>query len=161
MRQAQPPWRAFSQEETCARGPAYVVDAIAAGKRAADAIGKYLRGEPVEPYVAEKAPESLPEAEVTSLKSTIESLPRIEAPEEAPEARVDDFREVELSIQGRGGQARGRPVPRKQDRGVHRVRRMREKMRGRGHRLRNEGRGNGAAFRRHRPRPRLRPLRPH
>ena len=49
----------------------------------------------MESHVAEKAPESLPEAEVTSLKSTIESLPRIEAPEEAPETRVEDFREVE------------------------------------------------------------------
>jgi len=86
----------FSGGDVCT-GPAYVVDAIAAGKRAARAINRYLKGEPIEEAVDErKGPERLGASEVESLKGSIVPSPRIGAPEEPTEARIADFREVAL-----------------------------------------------------------------
>ena len=77
-------------------GPAYVIDAIGAGKRAARAISRYLQGEPVEAPGADRAPELLTEAEVAVLKGSIAPSSRIGNPEEPPETRIVDFREVAL-----------------------------------------------------------------
>ena len=85
----------FAGGDVCT-GPAYVIDAIAAGKRAAAAIGRYLKGEPIEAAVAERAPGRLTEAEVESLKTSIVLSARIMSPEASPEARIADFREVSL-----------------------------------------------------------------
>ena len=52
-------------------GPAYVVDAIAAGKKAARSIGKYLKGEPVTADNDNKKPEQLSEAELDVLSKKV------------------------------------------------------------------------------------------
>ncbi|MCX7681841.1 MAG: FAD-dependent oxidoreductase [Anaerolineae bacterium] len=76
-------------------GMAFVVDAIAAGHRAARSIDAYLRGEPVQPrpspgvaVLSEKEAREL----VASGKAS--ALPRHEAPAAPPGERVCDFREV-------------------------------------------------------------------
>jgi heterodisulfide reductase subunit A len=77
-------------------GPAYVVDAIAAGKRAARSISKYLRGETINAEVTEAEPEKLNEAELVEVSKRIEKAGRIHMAEEPIEERIIDFREVVL-----------------------------------------------------------------
>ena len=77
-------------------GPAYVVDAIAAGKKAARFIGKYLKGEPVAAESTEKKPEQLSEAEVGDLSKKVAAAARLPMPEEQVGERIGDFREVAL-----------------------------------------------------------------
>jgi heterodisulfide reductase subunit A len=77
-------------------GPAYVIDAIAAGKKAARAIGKYLKGEPVTPEAPEDSPEKLSDEEVAVLSAKTASAPRIPMAEEPITQRITDFREVAL-----------------------------------------------------------------
>jgi heterodisulfide reductase subunit A len=77
-------------------GPAYVVDAIAAGKRAARSISKYLRGESIVADVAETEPQKLSEVELSTLSKRIEKAARIHMAEEPTEKRISDFREVAL-----------------------------------------------------------------
>jgi heterodisulfide reductase subunit A len=77
-------------------GPAYVVDAIAAGKRAARSISKYLRGESIIEDATESEPDKLSEAELTELSKKIEKAGRIRMSEEPVGERITDFREVTL-----------------------------------------------------------------
>ena len=77
-------------------GPAYVVDAIAAGKRAARSISKYLRGESIIEDAAESVPERLNEAELAALSKRIEKAARIHMSEEPIEERITNFREVAI-----------------------------------------------------------------
>lgn len=77
-------------------GPAYVVDAIAGGKKAARSISKHLRGEPVIADTVEGKPEQLSEAELTELAGRINKAERIHMPEEPVDKRITDFREVSL-----------------------------------------------------------------
>jgi heterodisulfide reductase subunit A len=77
-------------------GPAYVVDAIAAGKRAARSISKYLRGESIIADAKEAEPEKLNEAELAGLSKRIEKAARIHISEEPIEERITNFREVAL-----------------------------------------------------------------
>lgn len=77
-------------------GPAYVVDAIAAGKRAAMSINRYLRGEAVIADTTVAKPDKLSDAEVAELSCRIPRAERILMPEESIEERVADFREVAL-----------------------------------------------------------------
>ncbi len=77
-------------------GPAYVVDAIAAGKRAARSISKYLRGESIIEDAAESVPEKLNEAELAALSKRIEKAARIHMSEEPIEERITNFREVAI-----------------------------------------------------------------
>ena len=79
-----------------ATGPAYVVDAIAAGKRAARSISKYLRGESIIEDAAESVPEKLNEAELAALSKRIEKAARIHMSEEPIEERITNFREVAI-----------------------------------------------------------------
>ena len=80
-------------------GPAYVIDAIAAGKKAARFIGSYLRGEAVAADVAETKPQQLSEAEVAALTGKYAKAPRIHMPEEPVAERITNFREVALGYQ--------------------------------------------------------------
>jgi heterodisulfide reductase subunit A2 len=75
-------------------GPAYVIDAIAAGKRAARSIGRYLKGEPPasERWIAET--ERLSESEVAALETTVAKVKRIPMIERLPGERITDFNEV-------------------------------------------------------------------
>ncbi|MCL0069169.1 FAD-dependent oxidoreductase [Dehalococcoidia bacterium] len=77
-------------------GPAFAIDAIAAGKRAARSIDRYLNGEPMEVEEEEGKPERLSEEEVKSLKEQFPAEKRVEMSEEAVSERVADFREVAL-----------------------------------------------------------------
>jgi heterodisulfide reductase subunit A2 len=77
-------------------GPAYVIDAIAAGQKAARSIDGYLKGESIVAEPAAKKPEKLTEDEVTALKGTVARASRFHMPERMPGARVADFREVAL-----------------------------------------------------------------
>ncbi len=77
-------------------GPAFVIDAIAAGKKAARSMSRYLRGEPLVEEAHPRAPEKLSEEEVAGLGAWVGAAQRIRMPEETPEARAGDFREAAL-----------------------------------------------------------------
>ena len=77
-------------------GPAYVVDAIAAGQRAALSISRYLKGEPVIAASERKKPEKLTGAEVADLGARIPRTERIRMPEANVEERVANFEEVAI-----------------------------------------------------------------
>lgn len=76
-------------------GPAYVVDAIAAGQKAARSISAYLRGEDVSAAI-EKRPERLSEAEMEGLAARFPRTRRLPMPELSVEERVTNFAEVAL-----------------------------------------------------------------
>ncbi len=75
-------------------GPAYVVDAIAAGQRAAKSMSRYLKGEAIVASNERKEPERLTEAEVAELTVTYPRADRISMPEVSVEDRVTNFGEV-------------------------------------------------------------------
>jgi len=77
-------------------GPAYVVDAIAAGQRAAKSISRYLKGEPVTVANERKKPERLTDAEVADLKVRYPQEERIHMPEVNVEERIKNFGEVAI-----------------------------------------------------------------
>ncbi|MCX5810989.1 MAG: FAD-dependent oxidoreductase [Proteobacteria bacterium] len=77
-------------------GPAYVVDAIAAGQKAALSISSYLRGEELTTYKVKKEPEKLSGNEVAELAGRIKKIERIPMPERPVEQRIADFNEVAL-----------------------------------------------------------------
>ena len=77
-------------------GPAFVVDAIAAGKKAARSIDRYLKGESLELKEEEREPEKLSEKEVEELKKRFPSKKRVKMREEPAEKRIKDSREVAL-----------------------------------------------------------------
>ena len=77
-------------------GPAYVVDAIAAGKRAARAISKFLKGEPVNADFSEAEPGQMTEEELAAVSKRFPKAARVVMPEEPVEVRLTDFREVAL-----------------------------------------------------------------
>lgn len=86
-------------------GPAYVVEAIAAGKKAARAISRYLKGEPAVPGIPEPAPQKLSEAEVAELAGKVMPATRIHMNEEPVTDRISDFREVALGYEPHDAQA--------------------------------------------------------
>jgi heterodisulfide reductase subunit A len=75
-------------------GPAYVVDAIAAGQKAARSINRFLKGEPVTTANDRKKPEKLTEVEAADLIKRYPRLERISMPEKNVEERVTNFGEV-------------------------------------------------------------------
>jgi heterodisulfide reductase subunit A-like polyferredoxin len=79
-------------------GPAYAIDAIAAGKRAAKSIDLYLRGIKDETYSEQHQPQKLTEMEVESLKGLVPSRKRVEMGEVPVSERLDNFREVALGF---------------------------------------------------------------
>ncbi|MFC1859976.1 FAD-dependent oxidoreductase [Chloroflexota bacterium] len=77
-------------------GPAYVIDAIAAGKRSARSIDLYLQGEPIEVEEEEKKPEKLSPEEIEDRKKRFLSQRREKVKQESIGERLKDFREVSL-----------------------------------------------------------------
>ena len=77
-------------------GPAFVIDAIAAGKKAARSIHQCLGGQHLEPAEEWKEPEKLSEAEIKDRKNRVASKNRVAMREEPSEERVRDFSEVAL-----------------------------------------------------------------
>ena len=77
-------------------GPAFVIDAIAAGKKAACSIERYLSGEPIKIEEGEKEPEKLSAAEIEDRRKRFPSQKRMKVREEKIKDRIKDFREVAL-----------------------------------------------------------------
>ncbi len=77
-------------------GPAFVIDAIAAGKKAARSIERYLNGEPIEVEEEKKEPEKFSAAEIEDRKKRFPSQKRAKMGEEKVKDRIKDFREVAL-----------------------------------------------------------------
>ena len=76
-------------------GPAMVIDAIAAGKKAALSIDEYLKGEPLTPKDDARVPQELSKKEIRALKKRFPLKNRVKAKEVKPERRIKGFREVE------------------------------------------------------------------
>ena len=77
-------------------GPAFVIDAIAAGKKAAHSIHQYLTGQPIEGEEPWKEAEKFSQEEIKDRKKRFPSRNKVEMKEEPVEKRVQDFREVAL-----------------------------------------------------------------
>ena len=77
-------------------GPAFVIDAIAAGRKAARSIDRYLNGEPLEVDAIEKEPAKLSEEEVKKLKQRFPSRKRANMREEPVDKRTKGFGETAL-----------------------------------------------------------------
>jgi heterodisulfide reductase subunit A-like polyferredoxin len=75
-------------------GAAYVIDAIAAGKKAARSIDRYFKGEPIEVKEEKTEPERLSEKETAALKLRFPSRKRVQMRELSVAERVNNFREV-------------------------------------------------------------------
>jgi heterodisulfide reductase subunit A len=76
-------------------GPAMVIDAIAAGKKAAQSIDEYLKGEVLTSKESKITPRKLSEEEISALKQRFPRQNRVKAKELASEARARSFEEVE------------------------------------------------------------------
>ncbi len=78
-------------------GPSSVIEAIAQGKRAAQAIDNFLNDRPVADGIKPPPERENPvcEADLKELKRVTAKVPRVTAKEEDAKARVKDFREVE------------------------------------------------------------------
>ncbi len=77
-------------------GPTFVIRAIASGRRAALAVDKYLRGDESRVLIPdEKTTEGVEPARLAQEEETVELTGRMELPQESPQERVADFREVE------------------------------------------------------------------
>ncbi len=92
-----------------AAGPGALIKAIAAGRRGALSIDRYLRGAPLlTPRELLPLPtHELTEAEIADLLAhkQVDLRPRVETPKAPVEARVGDFREVELCLSEEQAQA--------------------------------------------------------
>jgi heterodisulfide reductase subunit A-like polyferredoxin len=77
-------------------GPAFVIDAIAAGKKAARSIHQYLNGQPVGAEESWKEPERFSQKEIDDRKKRFPSRTKVKMREEPVEERMRDFREVAL-----------------------------------------------------------------
>ncbi len=77
-----------------ASGPGSVIQAVAAGKRAAESIGKYLNCENMEADLFEETLRPFPEELLPSLKN-IEKKKRAVAEELSVSKRLEDFQEIE------------------------------------------------------------------
>jgi heterodisulfide reductase subunit A-like polyferredoxin len=80
------------------RGPASVVEAMADGKRAAQAIANLLGGKPLEEGLdpPSRPPEPMTEEERLTLRIETETVPRVEMPRLDGSKRTETFDEVEL-----------------------------------------------------------------
>ena len=77
-------------------GPAFVIDAIAAGQRAARSIDRYLGGESLKVEEEEKEPEKFCDEEIEEKKKRFPTQNRVEMREEPVGERIKSFREVSL-----------------------------------------------------------------
>jgi heterodisulfide reductase subunit A-like polyferredoxin len=77
-------------------GPAFVVDAIAAGRKAARSISQYLDGQPLEVEEPWKEAEKFSQEEIEDRKKRFPSRKRVEMREAPVEKRVQNFHEVAL-----------------------------------------------------------------
>ncbi|MFC2067465.1 NAD(P)-binding protein [Chloroflexota bacterium] len=76
-------------------GPDMVITAIAAGKKAALSIDKYLKGESLIAIEETKIPEKLSKGEVVAIKERFSTRSRVKMAELEPKKRIKNFSEVE------------------------------------------------------------------
>ena len=76
-------------------GPSIIIEAIAAGKKAARSIDEYLKGEPLSSKEDTRKPEELDPQEVAVLKQCFPSQNRVIMRESNPAERITNFGEVE------------------------------------------------------------------
>lgn len=100
-------------------GPAFVIDAIAAGKRGARSIDLYLQGKPIEVEQEERKPEKLSEEEVEDRQKRFLFKKRMEMEKEPAGERIGGFREVTLGLHSRGSCGGSFSLPCRANRGVH------------------------------------------
>ena len=83
----------------CTSGPATVVEAVAAGRRAAISINQYLSGQQIAP---ETKPYNCTKGDLAEIDTTdyeqVERIPRTEMPVLDPEERKGNFAEIELGF---------------------------------------------------------------
>lgn len=79
-------------------GAAYVIDAIAAGKKAASAIDRYLKGESISVPREVKKPEKMGDPQVALLKQRYPAQSRVHMNELPVEERIKNFKEVALGF---------------------------------------------------------------
>ncbi|MCK4331820.1 MAG: FAD-dependent oxidoreductase, partial [Dehalococcoidia bacterium] len=79
-------------------GPGMVIDAIAAGRRGALAIDKYLKGDTSRVEMYDLKSEVILEATTKQQEEAWEAQPRLEVPTLAAEERKGSFEEIELSF---------------------------------------------------------------
>jgi len=83
----------------CSSGPATVVEAVAAGRRAALSINQYLRNEPVVPQAK---PYNCTKGELDEIDTEdyadVQRIPRTEMPALDPETRKQNFAEIETGF---------------------------------------------------------------
>jgi len=83
----------------CTSGPATVVEALAAGRRAAASIGQYLNGEPITP---EAVPYNCGKGELEDIDLSeyddVKRIPRAEMAVLDPEERKKNFDQIELGL---------------------------------------------------------------
>jgi NADH-quinone oxidoreductase subunit F len=79
-------------------GPTYLIDAIAAGRRGAAAIDKFLRGDKTRVVFVDEREEITPDAVDEVLEDVAEEKCRVKMPIAPPKERIKDFREIELGF---------------------------------------------------------------
>ncbi|MGB9700168.1 MAG: FAD-dependent oxidoreductase [Thermodesulfobacteriota bacterium] len=79
-------------------GPTYVIQAIAAGRRGAMAIDKYLRGDKTPVEMIDARAELLPEALAANLEETPAECPRVPMPVLSVKERRQTFQEIECGF---------------------------------------------------------------
>jgi NADH-quinone oxidoreductase subunit F len=79
-------------------GPTYVIESIAAGRRAAVAIDKYLLDDKTPILFVDEKEAVPPETMEKELEEVEEEKPRVKMPTAPPEDRIRDFREIELGF---------------------------------------------------------------
>ena len=86
-------------------GPTYVIQAIAAGRRGAIAIDKYLRGEKTPVEIIDARADLLPEAQALEVEEAPEERPRVPMPVLSVEERRRTFKEIECGFSEERAQA--------------------------------------------------------
>ncbi|MBI5967982.1 MAG: FAD-dependent oxidoreductase [Deltaproteobacteria bacterium] len=79
-------------------GPTYVIQAIAAGRRGAMAVDKYLRGDKTPVEMIDARAELLPETKPVELEEAPEERPRVKMPLLLAEERRRTFKEIECGF---------------------------------------------------------------
>lgn len=79
-------------------GPATVIEAIAAGHKAVDAIHRYVNGKDLGAYAGEMAKQDPPGDQWKGIPEGIKAVPRVASTHVAAADRVGNFNEVDLNI---------------------------------------------------------------
>ena len=79
-------------------GPTFIIESIAAGRRGAVAIDKYLQGDETPVLFVDEKEETPSETVEEELKDVEEEKLRVKMPTAPPEDRIHDFREIELGF---------------------------------------------------------------